>query len=204
MARQRLSREEKKALTRAELLKAARHEFARRGFDGASIDAIAEQAGYSHGAVYSNFKGKEELFMAVYEQFIQTRAREIAEPLEDADFVSGARAAANGWMERISEDPEGYLLRIEFGLFALRDPRLRRRFRAQLGSNRELLERILAQRIDELGAELPLSGAELAKIVRALGIGLAIERVVDPTAIPAGLFADAVEWIIGAAGLDAG
>jgi AcrR family transcriptional regulator len=202
VTRRRLNREEQKAVTRAHLLAAARHVFARRGFDGASIDEIAEQAGYSHGAVYSNFSGKEELFLAVYEEFIKTRGQEIAGPLEQEDFVAGARAAASRWMERITDDPEGYLLRIEFGLFALRDPRLRGRFAAQLGLNRELIARLLERRIADLGVKPPLGATELAGIVRALGIGLAIERVVDPDAIPAELFADAVEWIIAAAGLD--
>jgi hypothetical protein len=80
-------------------------------------------------------------------------------------------------------------------------PRLRQRFATQLGSNRELLARLLERRIDELRAKPALGATELATVVRALGIGLAIERVVNPDAIPAELFADAVEWIIDATGL---
>jgi AcrR family transcriptional regulator len=197
-----LNREEQKAVTRAHLLDAAREVFAQRGFHAASIDEIAERAGYSHGAVYSNFAGKEALFLAVYEDFINTRAREIAEPLEVAGFVEGARVAATRWMQRITDDPNGYLLRIEFGLFAVRDPQLRGQFAAQLAANRELLGQLVQRRVDERGVEPPLPAEALATVLRALGIGLAIERIVNPEAIPEELYADAVEWIVKAAGLD--
>ena len=63
----RLRREEQRELTRAQILDAAERIFA-RGFRGASIEAIAEEAGYSHGAIYSNFKGKEDLFLVLVEE----------------------------------------------------------------------------------------------------------------------------------------
>ena len=56
-------RGERRLITRAQLLDAAERVFARGGLLGASVDAIALEAGYSTGAVYSNFKGKEDLFL---------------------------------------------------------------------------------------------------------------------------------------------
>src|SRR5437660_12179265 len=67
-ARTRLTREQSRQRTRAALIVAAMGVFARDGYAGASVDAIAEQAGYTVGALYSNFATKQELFLAVFEQ----------------------------------------------------------------------------------------------------------------------------------------
>ena len=69
-------REERKEETRGELIDAAAKVFARRGFHGASLDQIAAEAGYSTGAIYWHFSGKDDLFLAVYENYAETRARE--------------------------------------------------------------------------------------------------------------------------------
>ena len=65
--RKRLTRRERKAETRAALLEAAARTFGRRGFYAASVAEVAEEAGYSKGAVYSNFESKEDLFMTLLE-----------------------------------------------------------------------------------------------------------------------------------------
>ena len=59
----RLTREESRSLTRAKLLESARIVIAREGFESATIDRIAEQAGFSKGAFYSNFSNKEEIVL---------------------------------------------------------------------------------------------------------------------------------------------
>src|SRR6478752_2421839 len=93
------TRAEKQARTRAELLATAARIFARRGYNGASIEEIAEEAGYSHGAVYSNFDGKADLFLAVFEEYMAERARELAatqvDLAEDAPLEVRARALAD-------------------------------------------------------------------------------------------------------------
>ena len=68
----RLSRAESQARTRRDLIDAATVVFARRGFGGASNAEVAEEAGYTKGAVYSNFSSKDELFLAA----LETRLRE--------------------------------------------------------------------------------------------------------------------------------
>ncbi len=96
----RLTREQSKALTRERLLAAARTVFARRGFHGASVEEIAAEAGYSTGALYSNFDGKEDLFLALMEREIDEHAREIAEAVRRARLGRRARArrrASTGW-----------------------------------------------------------------------------------------------------------
>jgi AcrR family transcriptional regulator len=75
MVRKRLSRQEKKAETRARLLEAAESVFARRGFHAASVEEVAEEAGFSTGAVYSNFGGKEDLFLALWDSALEGALR---------------------------------------------------------------------------------------------------------------------------------
>src|SRR3954451_9038132 len=94
-------RAEKQARTRAELIATAGSVFAQRGYGGASVEEIAEQAGYSHGAVYSNFAGKSDLFLAVFEQYMADRTRELAATQagveDDAPLEIRARALADQW-----------------------------------------------------------------------------------------------------------
>src|SRR3954452_24654908 len=108
--RKRETRAEKQARTRADLLAAATVVFARRGYHGASVEEIAEEAGYSHGAVYSNFDGKADLFLAVFEDYMAERARELAATQagigDDAPLEARARSLADQWMERFASDRE--------------------------------------------------------------------------------------------------
>src|ERR1700739_1186795 len=87
----RLTREQSKAKTRQRLLVAARTVFARRGYHGASVEEIAAAAGFSTGALYSNFDGKEDLFLALMEREIDHHARAIASAVAARPSVAGAR-----------------------------------------------------------------------------------------------------------------
>ena len=96
MATARMTREQSKALTRERLLDAARNVFARSGFHGASVEEIASEAGFSTGALYSNFDGKEELFLALMEREIDEHAREIAEAVGARTSIAERAPAARG------------------------------------------------------------------------------------------------------------
>src|SRR5918911_1223192 len=93
-------RAERTEETRQELVAAATRVFAREGFHGASLDQIAREAGYSTGAIYWHFEGKDDLFLAVYEDYTATRVREWTEVREQAagDLPQRARAYADQWM----------------------------------------------------------------------------------------------------------
>src|SRR4051812_48265645 len=117
MARpRRLTRAEKQAATRRDVLAAAAGVFAERGFAGATLAEIADRAGYSHGAVYSNFVGKDDLFLAVIEEYMATRTEEIAAVQATArgSFARRARALADQWTQRFAGDRESFLLQLEF------------------------------------------------------------------------------------------
>lgn len=193
----RLTQAEKKAATRAELLKTAADVFARRGYHGASIEQVAEQAGYSHGAVYSNFTGKEDLFLAVFEDYMATRASELADALVDPpETLAGrARAIAAQWMERFARDPGSFLLHLEFMTHAARDPKLSKQMGLRQASLRIAIADYLQTVQREEGIELPLPPAELAMIMRSLGIGLAVEALNSPDDLRQDLFADFTELL---------
>jgi AcrR family transcriptional regulator len=194
------SRAQKQARTRAELLATAAKVFARRGYDGASVEEIAEQAGYSHGAVYSNFEGKADLFLAVFEEYMAERAQELAATqvavAEDAPLEARARALADQWMERFAKDRESFVLHMEFIAHADRDPELAGRFGSRSAALREAISRYIVQYQEEAGIELALPPDDLALVLRALGIGLAVEALVSPEAVREGLYGDFVELLV--------
>ncbi len=198
--RKRETRAERQARTRAELIATGAGVFARRGYEGASVEEIAEEAGYSHGAVYSNFAGKADLFLAVFEEYMAERVRELAETQAalpaDAPLETRARALADQWMDRLARDRESVLLHMEFIANGDRDPELARRFGTRSAAMREAVASYISQYQEEAGVELDLPAGELALVLRALGIGLAIESLVSPEAVRHDLYGDFVELLV--------
>jgi AcrR family transcriptional regulator len=199
-AARRLTRAEQQAQTRARLIDAAAKVFARRGFQAASVEEIAEEAGYSHGAVYSNFDGKADLFLAVFEDYMAERVRELAETQValpgDAPLEVRARALADQWMDRLARDRESVVLHMEFIAHADRDRELARRFGTRSSAMREAVSRYITQYQEEAGMELAMPVDDLALILRALGIGLAIESLVSPDAVRHDIYGDFVELLV--------
>lgn len=194
------TRAEKQARTRAELLATSAKVFARRGYNGASVEEIAEQAGYSHGAVYSNFDGKADLFLAVFEEYMAERARELATTQlaidEGAPLEQRARALADQWMERFERNRESFVLHMEFIAHAGRDPELAGRFGSRSAALREAISGYISQYQGEAGIELGLPPDDLALVLRALGIGLAVEALVAPDSVRQDLYGDFVELLV--------
>jgi AcrR family transcriptional regulator len=198
--RKRETRADRQARTRSELIEAAALVFAHRGYNGASVEEIAEEAGYSHGAVYSNFGGKADLFLAVFEDYMTERVGELAETQaalpEDAPLEARARALADQWMDRLARDRESVLLHMEFIAHGDRDPELAKRFGTRSLAMREAVAHYISRYQAEAGVELAMSADELALVLRALGIGLAIESLVSPDTVRHGLYGDFVELLV--------
>jgi AcrR family transcriptional regulator len=198
--RKRETRAEKQARTRAELIATAAEVFARRGYNGASVEEIAERAGYSHGAVYSNFDGKADLFLAVFEDYMAERARELgatqADLPDDAPLAARARALADQWMDRFAKDRDSVVLHMEFIAHASRDPELAGRFGTRSAALREAVAHYIAGYQEEAGTEFALPPDDLAMVLRALGIGLAVEALVSPDAVRKDLYGDFVELLV--------
>jgi AcrR family transcriptional regulator len=185
MASTRLTREQSKALTRERLLGAARKVFAGRGFHGASVEEIAAEAGYSTGALYSNFDGKEALFLALLDREIDEHAREIEEAVhERATIAERAQGGADRWMAMIEREPELQLLFMEFWAYAGRDPKVRRQVATSFARARGVLTRLIADGARDFELELELPAEQLAIAIDALADGIARQKMADPEAVP--------------------
>ena len=181
----RLTREQSKANTRERLLDAARSVFASSGFHGASVEEIASAAGFSTGALYSNFDGKEDLFLALMEREIAERAREIADAVVRRTSVAErAAGGARVWMAMIEREPELLLLFMEFWAYGVRDPHVRPKVAARFAQMRELLTRLIADSAREFELELQMPAEQLAVAIDALADGIARQKLADPDAVP--------------------
>ena len=185
-------RGERRLITRAHLLDAAERVFARDGLRGASVDTIALEAGYSTGALYSNFKGKEDLFLTLVEERIDPRLAKVYEALE-VDFADGAPPleAARRFVAMLRHERDAFLLLIDFWGQAVRDPKAAERFAERHARLRAIIARLLNSAADRQN-EATLPPEQLATILIALANGFAIERLANPDAVPDDLFGHAM------------
>ena len=194
MTRRRLTRAERKEDTRCRLLASAARVFARRGFHAASVEDVAEDAGFSKGAVYSNFESKEDLFLAMLEARFAARVAEVREVVSSAgEPGEQARRSADGFIRQFAEDPDWPVLFMEFWAYAQRNPSVRRRFAAQVRELRRAIAEILEARAAEAGAELPVPAEQLAAMTFAMATGVALERQLDRDAVPDEMFGSMLE-----------
>ena len=193
-------REQRKEETRAELVAAAARVFARSGFHGASVDEVAREAGFTTGAIYWHFGGKDELFLAALEDYVTTRVREYETVRESVELGAlPPRAWADQWMSRLREDPEFLVLILEFTVHAWRHPDLREAFANRMAAGRLAISRILEEQAERAGFELPMPAKQLGTVVRELGTGLGIAKLIDPDGVPDSLLGDFVDLVIGLA-----
>jgi AcrR family transcriptional regulator len=193
----RLRRQEQQALTRRQLLDAAEAVFARKGFREASVGAIAAKAGYSHGAVYSNFKDKDELFLVLVEERIDARLARVYETA-DAELSRGAEPieAARRFVSMLQSERDAYLLLIDFWNQAVRDRNAARKFAERHARLRTLIGRIIEGATRDQGLEITHPREQVATALIALFNGFTIERLADPRAAPDEILAHATAAIL--------
>jgi AcrR family transcriptional regulator len=202
MKRKRMTQEERRAQTRDAVLAAAGRVFARRGFHGASLDAIAEDAGVTRGAVYYNFADKEELFLELLDQRCAERAQDLRAVFADTpeDDVAAtshqAQLAADHALDAMTGDPEWRALYLEFLAHAARDAAFRRRFSKRSAEMRGALEEVVVQRTAAVRDALDMEPEQLAVVVDALGTGLWAQHMLHPRSVPPELFSDALALIV--------
>ena len=180
MATRRLTRTEKREITRNAILKAASTLFARKGVEGTSMEEIARHAGLTQGAIYSNFKSKADLWWAIAEKISRTVAfedvftgeRPLREELRDAGRM-GARLLRGA-------DKTELLLNQEFNVFLMRHARARTRGVAELRDSAKEMGAKLEAIADKRGEPLPMPGEKLALVMSALADGLVQYVTLDP------------------------
>ena len=201
--RRRLTRAEAKEQTRERLLESATRAFAEKGFGGASLEEIAESAGYSTGALYANFANKEELFMEV----VATRRTRAAARRADAvgevfdQQADPFDALSRLFVEVAERDRQFAPLQAEFWLYAVRHPAAMGVIAAGVGDQVDALEPVVARALDRFSAAADAAPREVTMVMLALFQGLMRQRRLDPQAVPDDLFARALRWLF--AGLSA-
>ena len=201
--RPRTRRDEQRERTRAELLDAASEVFAAHGFNGASVDQVAEAAGFTKGAVYSNFASKEELFVELLDRQLDATIEMLEAVLRDVPAERRTDDAARWQAELPVLDGRWFLLEAEFLLYAARkdDPAIAQRVAARQQRTRRSVTAVVEQHLRELGVDRPAVAAEdIARLLMAASDGLAQAALVDRTARDGDrLFALLLELLQGAA-----
>lgn len=174
------TRDRRREQTRRALIAAAAQVFARSGFDGASVDAIAEAAGFTKGAVYSNFDSKEDLFFEVVDARLADVLEGFSANVGEAPFAADLLPAAIASLSTVYDDSDWVLLEAEVLLYAQRHPGARQRLaefrREQLDRMEAFIEGLLA----ESEVSLPRTPREVAALVTAATIGIAQLQLADP------------------------
>jgi AcrR family transcriptional regulator len=193
------TREQRKAETRERLLGAARTVFARRGYAGASVDEIALEAGFSSGALYSNFEGKEDLFVELLKREMDAQTRALQEATGGRSSVAErAREGAAEWMGFVQREPEMVMLFMEFWAYAVREPRMRPKVAARFAEIRAMLTRLIVDSAGDFGLELTMPAEQLAIAVDAFADGISRQKLADPEAVPDELLGEVLTALFGA------
>jgi AcrR family transcriptional regulator len=199
-----LTPERRRAMTRQHLLKAAAIVFARKGFHGATLDEVAATAGFSKGAVYSNFKSKDDLFLELLDDRINRQFAVASEVLE-----TGSRERAEQF-PRIREilrsdmfwSDDFITLWLEFVLYARRNPEAQAKLTASIQRSRAQVQALIEHEYAMLGGSPRYPTSDLAEISLALFNGLGIDRLVNPTAVTDEMLDTTLSFLYDAMGVD--
>jgi AcrR family transcriptional regulator len=177
---EKLTRERRRQQTRDVLIAAATEVFGQRGFEGASLEEIAETAGFTRGAIYKHFASKEELFFAatdhLNEQVIDA-FRAIAPGVPDTEWDFSRLAGL--WRASVDEIDGLFAIGKEYELYVLRNPAVRERAAAHRRKNRELVATFITEVAERSGMTLRLPALTLASIILAAADGLTYAARVD-------------------------
>ncbi len=167
--------------TRAALIASARHVFATRGFEGASLDEIADMAGYTRGAIYRHFANKEDLFFAVSEavgrEVLDAFAEEL--DLETGSLLDNNQLAAATWMKALAGNREIWALNLEFSLYQYRNPAVQERSVDQRRQSRATVVSFMEHYWAEQGITPKLPVETIAAILLNASDGFAQAARVD-------------------------
>lgn len=176
-----ISRAERQAQTRERLVEVARELFLADGYNATSLDKVAVAAGFSKGAVYSNFSGKEELCMAVLDTIHEEQVAGVVSAFTADTDLDGRIDAFAAWAREKLGHPRWTALEVEFAAVARQSPwvatELVKRHRMLVAASAELIRSVTA----DAGLSLDIGAEEAAIALLSLGIGLGAMRSLDAT-----------------------
>jgi AcrR family transcriptional regulator len=173
----RLTRAQSQARTRALIVDAATRLFLRDGFQVTSLEQIGEDAGFTRGAVYSNFPSKTAMGIAVINELYERKARDLQQSLEATGDLDEWFDALAAWAEATIGEPQWTRFEIELAAFSAHDETYRAATAARYARIRERWGELITSR---LGEDFPIDAQALSTIILALGLGTGAQRAVDP------------------------
>jgi AcrR family transcriptional regulator len=195
--KKRLTRVERRERTREGLISAAERLFTERGFHASTVDEIALEAGYTKGAVYSNFASKEDLFFAVYERRAERAVAEIEQILHENGPAAGLELLASDAARRRGAAEDGWLaVFFEFWAHVVRRPELRDRFAKVHGRALEPMAAAVERFVGERGISIPVEARSLNVAMNAMVLGLSLERLTQPDVVDVWLGAQMVRLVL--------
>jgi AcrR family transcriptional regulator len=177
-----LTRKEKQARTRAKLMGSAAKLFCRHGLEQASVDDIAQDAGFTKGAFYSNFKSKEELFLAMLDEKFGEQIDRIESALQaDEAPDEAARHAGEAFIRSVRADREWERLYFEFIAYASRNEDFREEFLTRCLAMNERLEEVYRRWHDRVGITAPMPLRDITSMVSIMADGFLLWEQLDPS-----------------------
>jgi AcrR family transcriptional regulator len=174
-----MTRAEQREETRRRLIESAAAVFARVGFEAAPIDAIAEEAGFSRGAFYSNFESKDEVFIELFKAHNEAEIQTLGRALDRVERVEDVAALVERRYRVLGEDSSWCLMTTEFQLYAMRGGKLADTFAAVYADYRHRVGELIASQFARFDVTSELTPYEFAAAQIALSHGLALQRSID-------------------------
>jgi AcrR family transcriptional regulator len=176
-----LTRREKQQRTRTSLLRAATSIVCKEGIDGASIDQVAQAAGYTKGAFYANFKSKEELFLVMLDERFARELERLDQALAGIENpAQEARAAAADFIH-FAGDEDWPRLYFEFVAYAARNEEFRQELATRQQAMRERLVKVYDRWLRAYGTEPTLPLAQVAAMTYFMADGFLVDRLIEPS-----------------------
>jgi AcrR family transcriptional regulator len=182
-ARKRLTREESRAQTRDRLMDAAYEIVVRNGIDEASIEDIAEAAGFSRGAFYSNFETKEDLLCALLERETDRSQDELRTIMDQAASPAELIQKARAFYVNLGANSQKCTFSLAVRLYSLRHPSVREHVNEMFRKDQEKVVRQVEAVYAATGVKAPCSAEIITFGLMAIAQGLALAQVSDPDSI---------------------
>ncbi|MBY0084196.1 TetR/AcrR family transcriptional regulator [Brevibacillus sp. M2.1A] len=193
MNRRRLTQAERKQETRQLLIDAAIETFAQLGFHGASVDKIADHAGFTKGAVYAHFQSKEDLFLAILEGQMQLHVSNIHHVIHHQPSLSHFIEAMDAYFMSVQQQNRTWnMLNLEFLLYAMREESVRKRWSNMIIESVQHLSQAI-QTLMPKENDSTLSADEMAWTILALENGMAIFYYMNSDQMPLSLYGKALQ-----------
>ncbi|WP_217558576.1 TetR/AcrR family transcriptional regulator [Paenibacillus sp. GbtcB18] len=196
MARRRLTQEERRKETRQLLLESAVETFAQLGFHGASVDKIAEFAGFSKGAVYAHFQSKEELFLAILEQQMQLHVYKIKQVIEQQHSLTQFIETMDSYFDSSRQESKRWsMLNMEFLLYAMREESARVKWSDMITQTISQISKSIGDLLATEKHGATLSADEMAWTLLSLENGMAVFYYISGDHVPLHLYGKALQNI---------